>query len=508
MRHTLEGIMLILAVGSAVAIAAKRLGMAYNVALVLVGLGLVLVRVLPAAPFDPELIMIGVLPVLVFEGALVSNFDHLRAAIRPVLAMAIPGVALALLGTATVATWALDLPFAVALLLGAMLSITDTVSVLLAFRAVKVPSRLAAIMEGESLFNDGTALVLVATTAAIASGAHAEPLDAAKSLLVAIVGGVLCGGLFGALGATVLRATPDHLTAVLVTIVVVFGASLISEELHASPVIAVVIVGLVLGRAARRSLPSSHVLALEGFWETIGFGLNVLVFLLVGMQIEAPLLLAEAPAIAIALVAMHVGRALSVYGSFAGLRVLTRERLPRRWQHVMVLGNIKGAISMAAVLALPESVPYRPRLIAIVFGVTFFTLLLQALPFPRMLRWMGVILQSGRADLEDARVRLVAARSGQAELDALLAAGLISRRAHAERKAGLQRAALAADRVMRAAEIEGDDLHLDAAVLHAQRGALAEAAHRGTLDADAVLAHLAELDERILQARDRAEAER
>src|SRR5690606_13222310 len=140
--------------------------------------------------------------------------------------------------------------------------------------------------------NDGTALVLVATTSSIAIGAHPDLLVAAKSLLVAIVGGVLFGGVFGALGAAVLRATPDHLTAVLVTIVVVFGTSLLSETMHASPVIAVVVVGLVLGRAARLSLPSSRVLALHGFWETIGFGLNVLVFLLVGMQIDAAALLA------------------------------------------------------------------------------------------------------------------------------------------------------------------------------------------------------------------------
>ena len=108
------------------------------------------------------------LPVLVFEGALFTNLDHLRASSTPILALAIPGVALALLGTAAVATWVLALPFAIALLLGAMLAITDTVSVLLAFRAVRVPARLAAVMEGESLFNDGTALVLVATCASIA----------------------------------------------------------------------------------------------------------------------------------------------------------------------------------------------------------------------------------------------------------------------------------------------------------------------------------------------------
>jgi CPA1 family monovalent cation:H+ antiporter len=498
--------MLILAVGSAVAIAAKRVGVAYNVALVLVGLLLVVLRVLPAQPLDPEMILIGVLPVLIFEGALFANLDHLRESSKAVFTLAIPGVALALFGTAIVATWGLRLPFAVALLLGAILAITDTVSVLLAFRAVRVPYRLAAIMEGESLFNDGTALVLVATTAEIAIGAHAEPLSIAKSLLVAMGGGGLVGGAFGALGATVLRATPDHLTAVLVSIVVVFGASLFAESFHASPVIAVVMVGLALGRSARRSLPPSRVLALNGFWETMGFALNVLVFLLVGMQIDASSLLAEAPAILLALCATHIGRALAVYGSFAALRGLARERVPIAWQHVMVLGNIKGALSMAAVLALPESVPFKSRLIAIVFGVTFVTLVTQALPFPKLLRWLGVVVRSARGDLEGARVELVAARSGQAELDTLLAAGLVSRRTHAERKAELQREAIAADRVLRAADIEADDPHVESSVLQAQRGALMEAAHRGTVDVDAAQAHVAELDERLLRVRDRAEA--
>jgi hypothetical protein len=116
------------------------------------------------------------------------------------------------------------------------------------------------------------------------------------------------------------------------------------------------------------------------------------------------------------------------------------------------------------------------------------------------------MLQSGRTEFEDARARLVTARSGQAELDALLAAGQISRRAHAERMAQLQREAIAADGVLRRAEMEGDDLHIEAAVLHAQRGALMAAAHRGIISSDAADTHLSELDEKILSARHRAEA--
>jgi CPA1 family monovalent cation:H+ antiporter len=504
-RHDLQALMLILAVGSAVAIGAKRVGIPYNVALVVVGLALVLLRVLPPFALDPELVLVAMLPVLVFEGALFANLDHLREARDPILTLAIPGVAVSLLGTAGIATWALGLPFLVALVLGALLAITDTVSVLLAFRAVRVPRRLAAIMEGESLFNDGTALVLVATTAAIAAGGPADALTLARSLTVAIAGGALFGLVFGALGSAVLRATPDHLTAVLVTIVVVFGASLLSEEVHASPVIAVVIVGLALGRAARRSLPPSRVLALQGFWETIGFALNVFVFLLVGMQIDASSLWDEAPAILIALAALHAGRALAVVVGFSSLALARRERVPWRWQQVMVLGNIKGALSMAAVLALPDSVPFRSRLIAIVFGVTFVTLLTQALPFARILRWLGVVERDRDVRIAEARAELVAARHGQAELDALLEAGLVSRRAHAEKKSLLQRLALDAERTLRAEEIDGRDTHVETAVLDAQRGALVAAARRGVLDADSAYAKVAELDERILRLREREE---
>ncbi len=497
--------MLILAVGSAVAIGAKRFGVPYNVALVVVGLLATVLGLVPRAELDPELVLVGVLPVLVFEGGLSTNLDHLREAKLAILALAIPGVALSLLGTAAVATWALALPFAVALVLGALLAITDTVSVLLAFRAVRVPSRLAAIMEGESLFNDGTALVLVATTAAVAAGATADPIVMARSLAVALAGGLLFGVAFGALGAVVLRATPDHLTAVLVTVVVVFGTSLLSESVHASPVIAVVVVGLILGRAARNHLPPSRVLALQGFWETIGFALNVLVFLLAGMQLEPSSLMEETPAILIAVLALHAGRALAVYGPFAALRLATKQAVPLRWQHVMLVGNIKGALSMAAVLALPQTLPFRERLIAIVFGVTFVTLLTQALPFRRLLHVMRVVRDAADLQVERARARLVAARSGQAELDALLSAGLVSRREHAERRSHLQREALDSERLLRATEIGGGASHLELAVLDAQRGALMEAARRGVVDGAVIEEQLAAIDERVLRLREREE---
>ena len=175
MREYLEQLLFVLAVGAAVASAAKRVGVPYNVALVVVGLLLVLMNVLPETPMDPAVVLLVFLPMLVFQGALSADDVGMRAATRPILALAGPAVAVSLLTTAAVAAWGLGLPFPIALVLGAILAITDTVSVLLAFRSVRVPHRLAAMMEGESLFNDGTALVLVGVAATVALGGFAGP---------------------------------------------------------------------------------------------------------------------------------------------------------------------------------------------------------------------------------------------------------------------------------------------------------------------------------------------
>ena len=507
MRHSrsvqeqLEPILFVLAVGSAVAIAAKRVGIPYNVALVLVGAALVFMHALPKTPMDPQVILIVFLPILVFEAALFTDAAGLKQAQRPILALAAPGVLVSLLATAAVATWVLQLPFEAALLLGALLSITDTVSVLLAFRSVRVPHRLAAIMEGESLFNDGTALVLVSMTTAILAQGHLDLAQASRALLLAIVGGVALGAGIGALGAIVLRKTPDNLTAILASLVMVFGTSLAAERVHASPVIAVVVAGVFVSRAARDSLDPSRVLALHGFWETAGFVLNVWIFLLVGMQLRTELLIQEAGTIALALVAMHAGRAVTVYGCFAVLRALRKEVVATRWQHVMVFGNIKGALSMAAVLALPASLVFRERLIAVVFGVTFVTLVTQGLPFRRVLVWLGVQVQRGNSGIELARATLISARRGQSELDTLLTDGLLSRKQHAERWAAFQRQIISAEQILRAPDAEAEPDHVsDLAVLTGQKTALLDAARRGIISSETAEARAAELDSQIVAA--------
>jgi CPA1 family monovalent cation:H+ antiporter len=495
----LERLVVVMAVGAAASIFAKRIAVPYNVALVVAGLALVLTNVLPSATMDPHVVLLAFLPVLVFEGALFADAEHLDAARRPIVALALPGVAISLLATAAVATVALGLPFSSALLLGALLAITDTVSVLLAFRSVRVPHRLAAIMEGESLFNDGTALVLVAVTTEVVARGVFDAASVTRALGVAMLGGAALGWSFGAVGAAVLRRTPDHLTAIFASAVLVLATSLLAERAHASPVMAVVVMGLVVGRAARRHLEPSRVLALQGSWEAAGFGVNVVLFLFVGMQLDARHLVQEAGAIGLALIALHAGRAVAVYGSFAVLRALRVERVPLRWQHVMVLGNIKGALSMAAVLALPEALPGRARLVTIVFGVTLVTLIMQALPFRGLLGLLGVTLPEGARAVEAARATLIAARRGLAELDELLAAGLVSRGAHARRRAAFQRSVIDAEQVLAAPRPDGDaERATDLALLHAQKAALSDAARRGLVGAAVAEEQIAALDRALM----------
>lgn len=415
----------------AVSIAAKRARIPYNVALVVGGMLLAIGHVFPTIPhLEPEIVFLVCLPVLLFEGGITADFSSIRANLFPIVLLATLGMALAVFTTGAAVHWALDLPWGPALLMGVMLAVTDTVSILFAFRRAPVPGRLSGIVQGESLFNDGTALVLFAALVGVfvKGDVASAPTVAAKVLLVS-VGGLGVGMALGLLGGRVIRWTRDPLAEIMATTALAYASYALAEEFHVSGVIAAVTAGLVVGTVLRRDLAPQSQVAIHSFWEYVAFGVNTFLFLSVGLSTDPRSLYENLPGTLVAMACLVAGRAAGVYLPFLIIRLARpAEAIPLRWQHVFLTGNIKGALSIALVLSLPESTPMRDVLVDIVFGVTFLSLTIQGLSLPWTMRKLGLVREDSYTSLvAEQQGQLIGARSAQRELDDLLAAGLVSR---------------------------------------------------------------------------------
>ena len=307
------------------AIGAKRARVPYNVALVVGGLLITLSHLLPGAPrLDPEVVFLLCLPALLFEGGFTANLDSIRANLVPIATLATGGMLVAIGATGAFLHLGLELPWAAALLLGAILAVTDTVSIMFAFRTAPVPGRMAGIMLGESLFNDGTALVAYAAISRIAAGEPVSLPTLGAQVVLATAGGLVVGLALGLVGSFVLRHTEDPLTEIMATTALAFAAFVGAEQAHVSGAIAAVAAGLTVGVTARRILAPNSQVALHSFWEYAAFGANTFLFLSVGLATSPSSLLHSAPRTLMAVACVFAGRAVAIYGPFLLLRVLRR----------------------------------------------------------------------------------------------------------------------------------------------------------------------------------------
>lgn len=383
----------LLLIALAVALVTRRTRRPYTIALVIAGLVFGMLQWVEAIQLSKELVLTVFLPPLLFEGAL-----HIRAAIlRPrtalVLSLSILGTLLTALIVGAAAHRLLGLDLLSGLLLGAIIAPTDPVSVLATFRAARVDEELATIVESESLFNDGIAVVLYLLLLNAIGGAPLEPLQGIGEFGLVIGGGALVGLGLGFLSMRLLSRLGDHLVEVMVTLVAAYGAFLLAEELHVSGVIAVAVIGLVIGNHGWSRAPSLETrknVAL--FWEVVAFLVNSILFLLVGFELRSSLLVDDLLSILIVFGVLMASRALIVYGMGA----LSRWRgsgLPSSWQHVIVWGGLRGSVPVALALGLPLTLAGRDNLVAIVFGVVLFSLLGQGLTIPSLLRRLGLVRQ-------------------------------------------------------------------------------------------------------------------
>lgn len=404
------------------AISTRLINLPYSVALVLTGLAVTSLKLVPAVHITPELVMLVFLPGLLFEASWNMDFKVLKQNWLPIGSMATLGVLLCTFLVGLVVSGLGGFNWQLSLVFGAMIAATDPVSVVAMFRKLGVPKRLTMLLEGESLLNDGTAVVVFRIVVGmIAAGGSISLSDAGTSFLTVIIGGLVIGVTAGLFFSWLTRFFDDPSLEITFTVISAYGTYLAAEHFLVSPVIAVVTTGLILGNYGSRSAMSASTrLSVSSFWEYMAFLSNSLLFILVGSSIEFSGLMANSKLIAIAVLAVLIARAVSVYGLsrlFAG-----KEPIPTKWQHVIFWGGLRGALSMALALSLPVDFPHRAELIHMTFGVVLFTLLVKGLSIEYLVKHLQLRLNDQhQVQYQKIAARLMTLSAQEQALAALLA---------------------------------------------------------------------------------------
>ncbi len=353
---------------------AERARVPYTVPLMLASAPLYL----PGLPikFGPALLVV-FLPALVFEAA--WNLDHraLMRAWKAIAILAIPGV----VWTAAVVGLGLfflgQLPLSAALLLGVILSATDPVAVIATFRRLKVPVDLATIVEGESLFNDGAAVVLYGAAIAVISKGDSTTnvLFSATTALGASFGGAAVGLAIAFLIARLLRFSTDPSQQIVATVAAAYGAYVFADIFHLSGIFAAIVTGVGL-RAFQPTSMTDAAEDIDRFWAILAFLANSILFLLVGLRIEFARIIHQPILVVSTLALLAMSRLVLSYG---GLPLIGMRGERIGWRHVIALAGIRGALSLALALGVPQSLSARPQIVDAVFAVVFVTLVAQGI---------------------------------------------------------------------------------------------------------------------------------
>jgi CPA1 family monovalent cation:H+ antiporter len=394
-ESNLKAFLLVLSVSLGVATLPQMIGwfrqIPYTLLLVIVGLGLAFVDI-RLVDLSPELILSIFLPPLLFEAAWNLRWTALKQDWLPITLYALLGVVIAIVGIGIgVSQWT-SLPIASALLLGASLSATDPVSVTALFRELGADKRLTTLMEGESLFNDGMAVVAFGFLLGVPLGTATLSVQSTLLELITVVGiGVAIGGVMG-FGISYLTQRFDlPLVEQSLTLVSAYAAYLLTEDFGGSGVIAVVTTAMILGNFGSRigMNPRTRIIVSE-FWEFLAFFVNSIVFLLIGDQVEFDVLAENLPTIAITIIAMTIARAISVFVLGGASNWVAKSAIPMATQIILWWGGLRGSVSIALALSLPVVLADREAIIATVFGVVLFTLLVQGLTTRPLLERLGL----------------------------------------------------------------------------------------------------------------------
>ena len=417
-----EQVILLLFIASMVGIAARRLRMPYTVGLVIVGLGLTLLGQVQVR-ITSELILGLLIPPLVFEAAYHLNFTDLQRNLKPILILAVPGVLITTFFVGGVISLGAGFPLSIAFLAGALVAASDPDAVIALIRSLGVPKRLQVLLEGESLLNDGTVIVVYNLMLAIVITGEFNIFTSLTQFIKIAGGGLTIGFVLGWLVSQLIGRINDHLLETTLTSVLAFGAYLVAESLGASGVMAVVAAGLVNGNIGSKGMSPTTRIVVLNFWEYAAFLATTFIFLLIGLQIEISMLWENWHLIIWGIIAVLISRALVVYG----LSIINRN-IPMGWQHVLFWGGLRGALAPALAISLPEALgDLRGQIQAMVFGVVLFNLLVQGTTLRPLVRRLKLVQRSpAQEEYERRHARAVAIRSSFEHLEERYKEGLVS----------------------------------------------------------------------------------
>jgi CPA1 family monovalent cation:H+ antiporter len=498
-----EIVVIMLLIASVVAVAARRVRVPYTVGLVLIGLFITLLNP-QKVEFTPQIILLMLMPPLVFEAAFHLRFDELRRDLWLIMLLAVPGVILTTLLVGWLVSWGTGLALQAALVFGALVAATDPVAVVALFRRLGAPRRLQVLLEAESLLNDGTAIVMFGLMLATALNGNFDIRQSITQFITVAGGGVVVGAVIGLTISQFIKRIDDALVETALTTVLAFGSYLLAENLHVSGVLAVVTAGIISGNTSHRYMSASTRIVVYNFWEYAAFVANSFIFLLIGLAIDLSLLIENWQAIAWAIVAALVARMASTYG----FSLFGREISPR-WKHVLFWGGLRGAITLALALSLPEEgifVAERGRLQAMAFGLTLFTLLVQGFSMDWLVKRLKVIVRSPAQDEYEIRhARFVASRAGYDYLRRRSQEGMISEHTWQKLSQPMKKqseALMEKVKQVMTSEPDVEAEELDTAfreALRAQRAALTGLLRDGVISEDTYSLLIGEVDEALME---------
>ena len=452
-----------LTLASVIVVASRKLKLPYTIAMVLVGLLLSFSGLKPPTFFTGELLLVVLLPALLFEATFHIDYDDLRRNAKTILLLAVPGVLLSTFIVGLLFRYGLlyffhyDMPLLEALVLGTLISATDPISVVALFKELGVVKRLSVLVEGESLFNDGTAIVFYRILLLILVGLEAQAhqgfvssyidstlkfggptfgpfLAGTIGFLLVAVGGGLLGAAAGYLFGVVFRPLTEPMVELTMTGVMTYATYLLAEELQVSGVIAVVLATIVFVRVAgHEGLSATTRLTINTFWEYLAFLINSFIFLVIGLEFNviftqpgalvfssvSSVVMPVLGGIAIVLLARFV-----VVYALGGLLHRMDETLPVRWLAVLFWGGLRGSLALVLALNLADIHVFNQDdyilVISVTYGYVLFSLIGQGLTIKPLLAALKIVVNDPTRDrFQWLRGQLVARRSGWRHLESL-----------------------------------------------------------------------------------------